>query len=455
MHKGGIASGVARAWRGRRRVVCAVLAGLFVTGYALVDENLTATADRGGATITRAEVLTRAENWFKQRAQIPYNQGGKFPDEEGQAYRTDCSGFVSMAWHLTSQVNTRSLPSIAHVIAKSDLQTGDVLDAAQGAGNYDTGHVVLFVRWTSPAETSYVGLEFGGTPIEDHVIPYPYFKSDPRTYVPYRYNHIVNDDGTASAPVVAAPKNSSVAFYTPTSGQLRVLRNGTAAPVSPSLAGTPWRDSSVQFLAGDWNGDGATEIGWYDHRDGTFHLRTSTGANAPVNVFAAGPRADAGIAPIAGDWTGDGVDTVGWYQPSDGTFHLLARNAAGAPTSLFSGAPSGDTSVQVLAGDWTGSHHDTVGWYRPGDGVFHLLQFDVTGSPTIDVTGAPTGDPTVVAVAGDWHGTGVDGVGWYRPTGGTLELVDNPRAPQWTRRQQPAVNGAGVRLVVGRFTVGS
>src|SRR4029077_16852710 len=55
-----------------------------------------------GQPISRAEVLTRAVTWVLQA--VPYNQGRFWTDQNGR-YRQDCSGFVSMAWHLDPHVN--------------------------------------------------------------------------------------------------------------------------------------------------------------------------------------------------------------------------------------------------------------------------------------------------------------------------------------------------------------
>ncbi len=438
MRMGGVARGRSR-WR--VRAVLGVLAVTLVTASATLAPSKQADADRVGGAITRAEVIARAMNWYAQRASIPYNMGGKFPDADGVPYRTDCSGFVSMAWHLATQVNTRSLPSIAHVIPKDDLQAGDVLDAANGAGQFDTGHVILFVRWTSPAHTSYVGVEFGSTPIAMHVIPYPNFPSDPRTYVPYRYDRIVDN----------STNYDSVAWYRPQTGVMQMLTRRGGHVSSLSLAGVPVHDPAEQPLLGDWNGDGNDELGWYNHHTGTFHLRTAIGDNAPVVDVTGGPPGDLAVQPLVGDWNGDGIDNVGWYEPSDGTFHLVTRNAPGAPVTVFGGAPGGDPSIQAIAGDWNGDRIDTVGWYRPGDGTFHLLTTNTAGSPTIDVLGSAPNDPSIIAVAGDWNGDGVDGVGWYRPNDGTLELLADAHALRWSRLQQPAATGADVHLVVGRF----
>src|SRR5689334_1088559 len=59
--------------------------------------------DRGktqqGASGDRLTILQRGFTWLD--AHVPYNQGSQY-----QGYRTDCSGFVSMAWQLGKSETT-------------------------------------------------------------------------------------------------------------------------------------------------------------------------------------------------------------------------------------------------------------------------------------------------------------------------------------------------------------
>ncbi|MGW1013979.1 FG-GAP-like repeat-containing protein, partial [Streptomyces termitum] len=95
-----------------------------------------ATSSAGG-TITRSEVLARAQSWVDEK--VPYNQQGYKTDANG-TYREDCSGFVSMAWHLKDSLTTWTLPGVSSQIGFSSLKPGDAL-------NYDAQHVFLFAGW--------------------------------------------------------------------------------------------------------------------------------------------------------------------------------------------------------------------------------------------------------------------------------------------------------------------
>lgn len=63
-------------------------------------------------------------------------------------YRPDCSGFISMAWRLSSALTTATLPSVADEIGdRRDMQPGDILMWDDGDPNANGGHVVLFHKW--------------------------------------------------------------------------------------------------------------------------------------------------------------------------------------------------------------------------------------------------------------------------------------------------------------------
>ncbi|MET9693199.1 hypothetical protein ABZY81_32950 [Streptomyces sp. NPDC006514] len=119
-----------------------------------------------GPSITRSEVIKRAAPWVGIGLQYSWNN-------TYQGYRTDCSGFASMAWRLgTPGLDTTSFvpAGVASWIGKSDLKPGDaLLNDAAGAN----GHIVVFGGWVNSARTSYRGYEFTGSGMHYREIPLP------------------------------------------------------------------------------------------------------------------------------------------------------------------------------------------------------------------------------------------------------------------------------------------
>lgn len=90
--------------------------------------------------LTRAQVLTRAQSWVTAR--VPYSQSACYSNTYG-SYRTDCSGFASMAWGLTYSRTTADIQGVTHVIARSSLAPGDALWRRDSS----VQHMAIFVRW--------------------------------------------------------------------------------------------------------------------------------------------------------------------------------------------------------------------------------------------------------------------------------------------------------------------
>ena len=144
------------------------------------------TVDIGGP-IRRSEVVERAESWL--RPSVGYSQT-KFHQNEFGIYRTDCSGYVSMAWGLPGipasrhgGLDTTGLAQVSTMIGKDDLLAGDVLLRTE-----DTSHVAIFHQWSTAERTAYWGFEqAGGAGTTLREIPYPYDECG-HLYTPRRYS---------------------------------------------------------------------------------------------------------------------------------------------------------------------------------------------------------------------------------------------------------------------------
>ncbi len=138
-----------------------------------------ATTQVATPAVTRSEMITRAKTWTN--VGVPYSQSDYYG-----GYRTDCSGFVSMAWKLSDSLNTNTLDQVSHRIDKDDLKAGDILLRA-GV------HVAIFEKWADAAHTEYYVYEQTPPKAVYYKIPYPYYSHD--GYLPYRYNNVIEDDG--------------------------------------------------------------------------------------------------------------------------------------------------------------------------------------------------------------------------------------------------------------------
>lgn len=134
-------------------------------------------APASAAAITRSDVMKRATVWVKLK--VPYSQsryatvaGSLVPASASSpsslGYRTDCSGFASMALGLKTStgkplsLDTGSMPARLVPIAKSQLLPGDIILRPKtlkiDGKTVPYGHSVVFGGWTSSSKTAYWGL---------------------------------------------------------------------------------------------------------------------------------------------------------------------------------------------------------------------------------------------------------------------------------------------------------
>ncbi|WPF83355.1 hypothetical protein SANBI_001022 [Sanguibacter sp. 4.1] len=161
---------------------------LLLGGQVLVAPAASASTVDG--EISRSEILARANFWVSRN--VPYNQGLSTGDIDGRKYRQDCSGFVSMAWHLPTSASTRTLSTYGNRLSSLDqLQPGDML--------LDAGtHSSLFVGWNNSSHTS-ATIWHESTPGVGTVAA-TWTRATMGKYVPYSYKKVVGDTATNPNP---------------------------------------------------------------------------------------------------------------------------------------------------------------------------------------------------------------------------------------------------------------
>ena len=151
------------------------------------------TRSRTGMPIRRDEIIDRAESWL--RPSVPYGIT-KFHQNEFGIYRTDCSGYVSMAWGLPGVpqnsrggLDTPGLAAVSVTIERDELRAGDVL--LRTGGSRLIRHVAVFHEWADEDRTAYWGFEqSGGAGTVHRRIIYPYGGQE--HYLPRRYLNVIH-----------------------------------------------------------------------------------------------------------------------------------------------------------------------------------------------------------------------------------------------------------------------
>ena len=197
--------------------------------------------------IHRSVVVTRGKAWLVDA--VPYSQS-RYHD----SYRTDCSGFVSMCWALTTSsgaplsLSTRTLPTtigIASAIATASLLPGDI-------EVWPGHHTFLFVAWTDLAHTAMVSLEEGGS-ATGTICRVRSTAGLAAGYRPYRRKGIESDppyaarlemvEQKAKLPILpdrysSAVRASAAAFTSASSVVIASADDWKNAVTAPALAGT-------------------------------------------------------------------------------------------------------------------------------------------------------------------------------------------------------------------------
>ena len=220
-----------------------------------------AAAPLSASAVTRAEVLARAETWVAKY--VPYSQsryatlaGDLVPTSatspSSLGYRTDCSGFASMALALTNRwgkpmsLDSATLPHYCTKITKAELKPGDLIlrpkDLVIDGKRVPYGHAGVFVRWVDSSKTRYVlyhesSSKDGAVAVE---MRYPF--GSETGFAPYRYEGIEEQRLRRSrlwyGPV--APEGSATASALGSRSAARdSAANEATRTVKPALDTTP------------------------------------------------------------------------------------------------------------------------------------------------------------------------------------------------------------------------
>ncbi|MFF0416254.1 VCBS repeat-containing protein [Kitasatospora sp. NPDC004745] len=381
------------------RLAHVALAASIAASGAIAATAVTATAAHAATTassavdgrITRGEVIQRAQYWLGKS--LTYNQGGSYPDSSGRNYRTDCSGYVSMAWHLGASPNTQGIAdSYTYEIPRSELKAGDVLNSYYN-------HVLLFEKWDDPGHTTFSYYSFGSTPVK-HVTGASIngtLDSHPNSeYKALRYKNIVDD---------AQRRATRVGVYHPSTQTFYEGDNAGSTLGSAKFGNPNWTP-----LVGDWNKDGVASIGAYDPETSTFYLSNDNSTTAGSAKFG-----NPGWTPLVGDWDGDGVTSIGAYDPATATFYLSNDNGSAAVTAKF-----GNPNWIPLVGDWNNDGRDSIGAYDPSTQTFYESNDNSTVAGSVKF-----GNPGWTPVVGDWNNDGVTSIGAFDPATATFYLSND------------------------------
>jgi hypothetical protein len=336
------------AQRATRLAVAASMAAgaLAVASFAGPATPAYATSGVGGQ-LTRVEALNRAQYWVDQN--VVYGtvfdsnhnpiSTRNAPDPSGRPYRTDCSGLVSMAWHLSSSLTTSDFHTwtgATRLTSADQLLPGDAV--------LFPDHIELFAAWKNDANHSLGAWSYSlNGPHDEDWAKGPYANSHGQQgmltwsqmtlNIRLRYNNIGNSPGD----VYLVPNNAT---------------NGISWGATNLVDGG---SSFASVATGDLNNDGRADLAGLTGNGNVYF----TPNNATNNIsWGRTTLVDGGTGfthVAVGDLNNDGKnDLVG--LTADGNVYLVPNNATngiswGATTLVDGGSGFRDIAVADLNND--------------------------------------------------------------------------------------------------------
>ena len=250
---------------------------------------------------------------------------------------------------------------------------------------------------------------------------------------------VTNSYGTATSnsatlTVVTTPRNSAGDFNGDGLTDLAVFRPSTGTWYVRTFGTVQWGAPGDIPVPGDYDGDGVTDVAVY---------RPSTGQWFVQNQFTRS-WGQMGDVPVPRDYDNDGVTDVAVYRPSTGQWFVQNRFTVswGLPNDVpVPGDYNGDRVADVAVfrpstGQWFVRNQFTLSWGRMGD-VPVPEDYNDDGVTDLAVYRPSTGQWFVrnqftvawglsndVPVPGDYNGDGAADVAVFRPSSGQWFVRD-------------------------------
>jgi hypothetical protein len=381
-------------------VLAVVTAGAGLgAGAAVVAAPAAAHASVTNGPIGRSEVLARAQFWVD--AGPTYTQTGTwFRDPEGdKTYRRDCSGLVSMAWHLGTSYVTGdfqgSSPYWTRLASRDQLAPGDAI--------VRNGHMELFSHWKNSGnhgQGAYVySFNDDGETVQNPWGPNNVDSlgfneaADMTSYTPIRRTGLVSakrDSLSADGHAELIRKDAAgdlFAYYNNGVNGAGAVNWGAATKVGNGWTGS---DNSVYFA--DLDGNGQTDVIRKDPA-GALQAYYNHGLTSSLGVRWNGPKL------IGAGWT-MADDAVYFADLSgDGYAEVIRKDTTGALFAYYNHGVHGTGAViwgdpVRIGGGWTGSDNAVHFADISGDGYAEAIRKE-DGTLFVYYNNGINGDMTV------------------------------------------------------------
>jgi probable HAF family extracellular repeat protein len=203
------------------------------------------------------------------------------------------------------------------------------------------------------------------------------------------------------------------------------LLNGTTGVGGGAISNNPFDFNWTVAAAGDFNGDGTSDLAWRRQSDGLLETQFLNGSTSLGGGVVANNPFDKSWNVVAkGDFNGDGKTDLVWQRPSDGLVEIeLLNGTSVVGGGLILNSPF-DSSWQVAgAGDFNGDGKADLVWRRPSDGLTEIQYLDSTSSIGGGaIANNPFDSSWAINGVADFNGDGQPDLVWRRGSDGLTEI---------------------------------
>lgn len=174
-----------------------------------------------------------------------------------------------------------------------------------------------------------------------------------------------------------------------------------------------WMDPTLHVLVGDFNGDGKTDFVKFDNGPGAgIWTRISNGTGFDPSDYWGIWDGDDSVQVVTGDFDGDGRTDIAWFENAPSSRIMVGRSTGTSfVISPWGNWPSGSQPVSltshILVGDFDGDHKsDVVKLDNGSSGAVWVGLSNGAGAFSFGVWTRWAMGPSTQVVAGDFDGDG-------------------------------------------------
>lgn len=200
--------------------------------------------------------------------------------------------------------------------------------------------------------------------------------------------------------------------------------------------------------AGDFNGDGKTDLVWWDKATGNTRWFSNNGNGSFTradNLIAATDLAG-GTGLYLADFNGDGRLDALWWDQATGNNTWFTRNADGSWTKAANRIATAEVrnGTSLLVADFNGDGRADVMWYdrATGNNLCYFANADGTLTKVTNAVATADLKNGTGLHAADWTGNGTADLLWYDSATRTSRWYQGTSSRSFTTMANPIASGA-------------